>query len=125
MAPPARKRLTVLVTLLSTLSSGRSSGPSDWPALCARRLQLVKQRDPSGEKYGSDEIDLIAESEGLPARLQIEPTYGIYEHSLEVTLPADGRYAGAKLGVKREVPDHQGAGTKFVYESQYVETLAK
>lgn len=57
------------------------------------KLQLVKQRDPSGEKYGSDEIDLVAESEGLPARLQIEPHYGIYEHSLELTLPADGRYA--------------------------------
>jgi hypothetical protein len=39
--------------------------------------------------------------------------------------PATGRYAGAKLGVKREVPDHQGAGTKFVYESQYAETLEK
>ena len=47
------------------------------------RLQLVKQRDPSGEKYGSDEIDLVAESEGLPARLQIEPAFGVYEHSLE------------------------------------------
>src|SRR5207245_8694836 len=67
---------------------------SDYRApIAPLRLQLVKQRDPSGEKYGSDEIDLVAESEGLPARLQIEPTYGIYEHSLEVTLPADGRYA--------------------------------
>lgn len=57
------------------------------------KLQLVKQRDPSGTKYSSDQIDLIAESEGLPARLEVEPTFGIYEHSLEVTLPADGRYA--------------------------------
>lgn len=57
------------------------------------RLQLVKQRDPSGEKYATDEIDPIAVSEGLPARLHIEPNFGVYEHSLEVTLPADGRYA--------------------------------
>jgi hypothetical protein len=57
------------------------------------KLQLVKQRDPSGERYASDEIDLIAESEGLPSRLQIEPNFGIYEHTLEITLPADGRYA--------------------------------
>jgi hypothetical protein len=57
------------------------------------RLQLVKQRDPGGEKYASDEIDLIAESEGLPSRLHIEPHFGVYEHSLELTLPADGRYA--------------------------------
>jgi hypothetical protein len=57
------------------------------------RLQLVKQRDPSGEKYASDEIDLVAESEGLPSRLHIEPNFAVYEHSLELTLPADGRYA--------------------------------
>ena len=57
------------------------------------RLQIVKQRDPAGEKYGSDEIDLVAESEGLPSRLQIEPQYAVYEHSLDITLPADGRYA--------------------------------
>ena len=62
------------------------------------RLQLVKQRDPSGEKYGSDEIDLIAESEGLPARLQIEPAYGIYEHSLEVDAarPTAGTRSGSR-----------------------------
>ena len=57
------------------------------------KLQLVKQRDPKGEKYASDEIDLIAESEGVPARLHIEPQFGVYEHTLELTLPADGRYA--------------------------------
>jgi hypothetical protein len=57
------------------------------------RLQLVKQRDPGGEKFASDEIDLVSQSEGLPARLHIEPRFGIYEHTLEVTLPSDGRYA--------------------------------
>ena len=57
------------------------------------KLQLVRQRDPKGEKYSSDEVDLIVESEGLPERLQIDPNFGIYEHSLEVTLPAGGRYA--------------------------------
>ena len=38
---------------------------------------------------------------------------------------AGGRYAGAKLAVKQEVAGHQGEGTKFVYESQYTEELAK
>jgi len=57
------------------------------------KLQLVRQRDPNGEKFASDEIDLVAESEGLPARLHIEPMFGVYEHSLEITLPSDGRYA--------------------------------
>jgi hypothetical protein len=62
-------------------------------AVAPLRLQLVKQRDPSGEKYASDELDLIAESEGLPSRLHIEPEFAVYEHSLELSLPADGRYA--------------------------------
>jgi hypothetical protein len=94
------------------------------------RLQLVKQRDPSGERYGSDEIDLIAESEGLPARLQIEPTYGIYEHSLEVTLPADGRYAvrieGRKPGNIRPYGSPTLAGQEVEWELRprvFVESL--
>ena len=62
-------------------------------AVAPLKLQLVKQRDPSGEKYGSDEIDMIAESEGLPSRLHIESNFAVYEHSLELTIPADGRYA--------------------------------
>ncbi|HVK13155.1 MAG TPA: S8 family serine peptidase [Gemmataceae bacterium] len=66
------------------------------------KLQIVKQRDPSGEKYASDEIDLIAESEGLPTRLHLEPHFGVYEHSLELTLPADGRYA---LRMEGSVPN--------------------
>jgi hypothetical protein len=65
------------------------------------KLQLVKQRDPKGEKYASDEIDLVAESEGLPARLHIEPMFGVYEHSLEITIPTDGRYA---IRVEGRVP---------------------
>jgi hypothetical protein len=38
--------------------------------------------------------------------------------------PATGRYAGARLSVKREVKNHQGEGTKFEYESKYEEGLA-
>jgi hypothetical protein len=38
---------------------------------------------------------------------------------------ATGRYAGAKLSVKQEVANHQGDGTKFVYESQYTEALVE
>jgi hypothetical protein len=66
------------------------------------KLQLVKQRDFNGEKYSSDEIDLIASSEGLPERLTLGSNFGVYEHSLEVTLPADGRYA---LRVEGQVPN--------------------
>ena len=36
-----------------------------------------------------------------------------------------GRFIGSKLAVKRDVPNHQGAGTRFVFESAFTETLAK
>jgi hypothetical protein len=36
-----------------------------------------------------------------------------------------GRYSGARLAVKKEIPNHQGEGTKFVYESQLTEGLAE
>src|SRR5262245_8894248 len=67
------------------------------------KLQIVKQRDPAGEKFASDEIDLVAESEGLPERLHIEPNFGVYEHSMEITLPTDGRYA---VRLEGRVPNH-------------------
>ena len=38
--------------------------------------------------------------------------------------PSTGRYAGAKLRVRREVTNHLGAGSRFVYESDYAESSA-
>ncbi len=81
------------------------------------KLQLVRQRDPLGEKASSDEIDLIAESEGLPERLQIDPNFGIYEHSLELTLPADGRYA---LRVEGSLPKSLRPLTVPTLEAQMI-----
>ncbi len=37
--------------------------------------------------------------------------------------PTAGRYHAARLKVKAELPNHQGEGTKFEYESTYVEDL--
>lgn len=38
--------------------------------------------------------------------------------------PATGRYLGSRLQVKDQVADHQGEGSKFVYESQFEEKPA-
>ncbi len=38
---------------------------------------------------------------------------------------ATGHYSGARLTVKKEIANHQGEGTKFVYESQLTEGLAE
>jgi hypothetical protein len=55
-------------------------------------LMLLRQRDPTGEKLPSDEMELMARSEGSPERLHIDPNFGIYEQSIEMILPASGRY---------------------------------
>jgi hypothetical protein len=39
--------------------------------------------------------------------------------------PALGRYHAARLKVKAELPNHQGEGTKFEYESAYVEDVVE
>jgi hypothetical protein len=56
-------------------------------------LLLLRQRDPNGEKLPSDEMEVMARSEGAPERLLVEREFGIYEQKIELTLPAAGRYA--------------------------------
>ena len=36
-----------------------------------------------------------------------------------------GRYYGAKLTAKKEIPLHQGDGTKFAYTSEYTEAAVE
>lgn len=57
------------------------------------RLVLLRQLDPQGKQLGSDEMEVVAVSQGLPQRLQYEKTYAVYEQTLNVTLPTAGRYA--------------------------------
>ncbi len=79
-------------------------------------LTLFRQRDPSGEKLPSDEMELIARSEGNPQRLLAEREFGVYEHTIEVTLPASGQYAlrvegrhplGIRPGGSLGIPDQE------------------
>ena len=61
-------------------------------------LMLVRQRDPNAEKLASDEMEVMARSEGNADRLLAEPEFGIYEQAIDLTLPAAGRYALRVLG---------------------------
>lgn len=65
------------------------------------RLVILAQRDPTGQKIGSDDLDVIATSSTPPVRLQNLPTSGTYEQSIEFTLPADTRVA---LRIEGKVP---------------------
>ena len=56
-------------------------------------LMLLRQRDPKGDKLPTDEMEIVARSEGDPERLLAERDFGIYEQIIDVTLPSAGRYA--------------------------------
>jgi hypothetical protein len=69
---------------------------------------------------------------GIAAALKAPPTNpgellpllpSLWEGDVFVNLKT-GAYAGAKLTVKKEVSNHQGEGTKFVYASEYSEAAA-
>lgn len=61
--------------------------------LAKLRLVVVRQRDPRGEKLAADDLELVARSEGLPQRLENQPTYAVYEQAVEFTADPAGRYA--------------------------------
>jgi len=57
------------------------------------RLRLLRQLDPEAKMYASDDFVEVARSAGITARLLKTPGSGVYEVSLETTLPSDGVYA--------------------------------
>ncbi len=57
------------------------------------RLLLLRQRDPSGTKVANDEMELVMASDGISYRLLSSSTSGVYEQTVEWTVPAEGRYA--------------------------------
>jgi hypothetical protein len=65
------------------------------------RLVVLGQRDPFGEKLGTDDLNVIASSTTPALRLQNVPTSGTYEQSIEFTLNADMRVA---LRIEGKVP---------------------
>jgi hypothetical protein len=69
--------------------------------LAKLRLVVLRQRDPKGEKLAADDFEVIARSEGLPQRLENQPTYAVYEQAVEFVAEPAGRYA---LRVEGRVP---------------------
>lgn len=67
----------------------------DWyrEPLAKLRLVVLRQRDPKGQQVAADDFEVVARSEGLPQRLENQPTYAVYEQALEFTADPAGRYA--------------------------------
>jgi hypothetical protein len=56
---------------------------------------------------------------------ELPPLVGLLWEGEVYFQPQTGRYAGCRLTVKREVVNHQGEGTKYVYQGEYTEALAE
>lgn len=72
------------------------------PPLAFIRLMVLRQRDPSGTKLGTDDLDVVALSPLLPQRLDNQATSGSYEQTVTFTTETAGRYA---LRVEGFVPE--------------------
>jgi hypothetical protein len=65
------------------------------------RLVLVYQPDPEGKKQPADDVQVIAESSGLPLRLEVAANAATYEQTLTYTVTKPGRYA---LRIEGRIP---------------------
>lgn len=73
------------------------------------KLVLLRQLDPTGTKRPSDDLEVVAESYGLPQRLQNAPSWATYEQTLFFPVRDRGRYV---LRVEGRLP----SGTRPVDE---------
>jgi hypothetical protein len=91
--------------------------------LARLRLVLLRQRDPSGKRLPTDDMEEVAHTMGygdrygLPQRLANGPSSATYEQDLEFTVPHAGRYA---LRLEGRVP----RGTRPIREP-HLPALAK
>ena len=69
--------------------------------LAAPRLTLLRQLDPTGTKQPADDFQVVAQTVGLPQRLDNQPDSAVYEQTVEFTVAQAGRYA---LRVEGRVP---------------------
>jgi hypothetical protein len=65
------------------------------------RLLILRQRDPTGTKLPADDMEVVARSEGVPLRIDNQPTNAVYEQTVEFTVASPGHYA---LRVEGRVP---------------------
>jgi hypothetical protein len=64
-------------------------------------LLVLRQRDPNGTKVASDDLNVIARTDALPQLIERQPSWATYEHVIEFTPDAAGRFA---LRIEGAVP---------------------
>jgi hypothetical protein len=65
-------------------------------------LVVLKQRDPTGTRLATDDLDVVARSNVPAVRLRKEMSSGTYEQSVEFEIISSGRFA---LRVEGRIPD--------------------
>jgi hypothetical protein len=83
--------------------------------LTAVRLLVLRQVDPSGAKRPADDMEIVAQSVGVPHRLDRTASSAMYEVSVEWRVPEAGRYA---LRVEGRLPESDRPGSLPVLPSQ-------
>lgn len=77
-------------------------------------LKLLRQLDPSGTATATDDLAVVAQSAGPATRIQRSFNAAVFEQTLEIAIPADGRYA---LRVEGKLAAHTLAATsRSVFE---------
>ncbi len=61
--------------------------------LARLRLVVLYQPDPAGRAVPADDLEIVAQSAGLPQRLDHRATAAVYEQTVEFTAKKAGRYA--------------------------------
>jgi hypothetical protein len=111
-------------------NAGRPGEDPYLKPLADLRIVLVYQPDPNGAKQPADDLDVVAQSVGEPARLEATPSSAVYEQTLELRVTRAGRYAvriegTAPTGTRpREDPTIPAARKSFELRPRlFVETL--
>jgi hypothetical protein len=78
-------------------------------------LVVLRQRDPSGTRLATDDLEVIARTTAPGIRLSQGPTSGVYEQSVEFEAVAGGRLA---LRVEGRVPEQLRPAGSAVLASQ-------
>jgi hypothetical protein len=71
--------------------------------LASPQLVVLRQLDPTGAKAPADDLAVVAQSVGLPQRIDNQPNSAVYEQTVEFEVPQEGRYA-LRVEMKGGVP---------------------
>ena len=89
----ARARLSLQWREAHDPDAGRPGEDPYLKPLADLRIVVLYQPDPTGAKRPADDFEVVAQSVGLPQRLEATPSSAVYEQTVELRVVKTGRYA--------------------------------